>query len=31
VSVFMDAQIPAGRGLGFGGDIQLTGYYLNAS
>jgi hypothetical protein len=33
VTVYADAQIPspAGRGLGFGGNIQLTGYYLDAS
>ena len=31
VTIYMNAHILAGRGLGFGGDIQLTGYYLNAS
>jgi hypothetical protein len=31
VTVYADAQIPAGQALGFGGDIQLTGYYLDAS
>jgi hypothetical protein len=33
VTVYATAQIPspAGRGLRFGGDIQLTGYYLDAS